>query len=102
MHVFVKLLYLCVYRLEVRAYNPGSRHKYNTAVVRIQVTDVNDNAPFFPTYRPLFVHEGLSISTGSMSMYVVLELYGVYRLYIHRMILTLLVGSFDPLNLSPI
>ena len=65
LHVFLRVMYLCVCRLEVRAYNPGTRHKYSTAIVRIQVTDVNDNAPFFPTYRPLFVHEGLSISTST-------------------------------------
>ena len=47
-----------VYRLEVRAYNADRRHKYSTAVVRISVVDANDNAPFFPTYSPLFVHEG--------------------------------------------
>jgi len=48
-----------LYRIEVRAYNPGSRHQFSTALVRIQVVDVNDNAPFFPTYNPLFIHEGL-------------------------------------------
>jgi len=48
-----------LYRLEVRAYNPGTRHKFGTTIVRIQVVDVNDNAPFFPTYAPLYIHEGL-------------------------------------------
>jgi len=51
-----------LYRLEVRAYNPGARHKYSVAVVRIQVVDSNDNVPFFPTYSPLFIHEGLYMS----------------------------------------
>ena len=48
-----------LYRLEVRAYNRRARHQYSSVMVRIQVVDVNDNAPFFPTYTPLFLHERL-------------------------------------------
>jgi len=55
-----------LYRLEVRAYNLGSRQKYGTAVVRIQVVDVNDNAPFFPAYNPLFIREGLLLISSSI------------------------------------
>jgi len=56
-----------LYRLEVRAYNPGTRHRFSTAMVRIQVVDLNDNAPFFPTYNPLFIREGFYTQSSSHS-----------------------------------
>ena len=46
------------YRLEVEAVDRGNKPLTSTCIMRIQIIDENDNAPFFPSYRDVKVREG--------------------------------------------
>ena len=46
------------YRLEVEAVDQGAQAMTSTCILRIQIIDENDNAPFFPSYGDVKVREG--------------------------------------------
>jgi protocadherin-16/23 len=46
------------YTLKIQASDGGSPSLTSTCTLRINVIDVNDNAPYFPTYAPISVSEG--------------------------------------------
>ena len=46
------------YRLEIEAMDEGNPPLTSHCTLKIQVVDVNDNAPFFPQYTPISIPEG--------------------------------------------
>ena len=54
---------LDTYKLEIEAVDHGVSALTSTCTLRIQVIDVNDNAPFFPGYAPVNVPEGTELGT---------------------------------------
>ena len=46
------------YRLEVEALDQGRVQRSGSAVLRIQVVDVNDNRPMFEDIKDVLVNEG--------------------------------------------
>ena len=54
------LIFLCdSLRLEIEAIDEGTPVQTSRCTLRISVIDVNDNAPFFPSYAPVTVPEGM-------------------------------------------
>ncbi len=51
------------YRLEIEAADEGSPVQTSRCTLKISVIDVNDNAPFFPSYPPVTVPESVQLGT---------------------------------------
>ena len=51
---------ITMFRLEIEAIDEGTPVQTSRCTLRISVIDVNDNAPFFPSYPSVTVPEGRS------------------------------------------
>lgn len=55
--IFLLFFYL---RLVLKAADKGKPSLTSTAVVRVQVVDINDNSPVIPPMEPVFIAESKS------------------------------------------
>ena len=56
------------FELEIEAMDKGSPPLTSRCMLRVRVVDANNNAPFFPSYQPISIPEGTTISLNSSEL----------------------------------